>query len=58
VIFDVSGLGGSQKFIQELEKKGVKCLARDEDRVRMVTHRMVSAEDIDIALERIEEVTA
>ena len=56
IIFDVSGLGGSFTFIEALEKKGVKCLARDENRVRMVTHRMISEEDIDIALERIEEV--
>ncbi len=56
IIFDVSQLGGSEKFIAALEKKGVKCLPRDENRIRMVTHRMVSAEDIDIALERIREV--
>lgn len=56
IIFDVSQLGGSEKLIAALEKKGVKCLPRDENRIRMVTHRMVSAEDIDIALERIREV--
>jgi len=56
IIFDVSKLGGSHKFIEILEKKGVKCLARDETHVRMVTHRMVSSEDIDTALERIKEV--
>jgi threonine aldolase len=56
LIFNVSDLGGSHTFIEKLEKKGVKCLARDENHVRMVTHRMISDEDIDIALERIEEV--
>ncbi|MBU7012578.1 MAG: low-specificity L-threonine aldolase [Theionarchaea archaeon] len=56
IVFDVSRLGGSEKFIAALEKKGVKCLPRDENRIRMVTHRMVSAEDIDIALQRIREV--
>lgn len=56
VIFDVSQLGGSHTFIEALERKGVKCLPRDETHVRMVTHRMVSAEDIDTALERIKEV--
>jgi threonine aldolase len=56
VIFDVSALGGSQKFIQDLEKVGVKCLPRDETHVRMVTHRMISAKDIDTALDRIKEV--
>ena len=56
IIFNVSALGGSSTFIGALEKKGVKCLQRDETHVRMVTHRMVSEEDIDIALERIKEV--
>jgi threonine aldolase len=56
IIFNVSALGGSSTFIGALEKKGVKCLSRDETHVRMVTHRMVSEEDIDIALERIKEV--
>ncbi len=58
VIFDVSQLGGSEKFISELDKKGVKCLSRDENVVRMVTHRMITEEDIDYALERIKEVAA
>jgi threonine aldolase len=57
IIFNVSALKGSQKFIEALEKKGVKCLARDEHHVRMVTHRMISEDDIDYALERIREVT-
>ncbi len=56
IIFNVSALGGSRKFIDALEKKGVKCLARDENNVRMVTHRLISEKDIDTALERIEEV--
>lgn len=57
IIFDVTRLGGSKKFIEALEKKGVKCLPRDENTIRMVTHRMISAEDIATALERIKEVT-
>lgn len=56
VIFDVSRLGGSFEFIEKLAKKGVKCLSRDENNVRMVTHRMISEEDIDAALERMREV--
>ncbi len=58
IIFDVSQLGGSQTFIAALEKKGVKCLPRDERVVRMVTHRMVSADDIEYALEKIKEVAS
>ena len=57
IIFNVSALKGSQKFIEALDKKGVKCLARDENHVRMVTHRMISEDDIDYALDRIREVT-
>jgi threonine aldolase len=57
LIFNVSALGGSHRFIDALEKKGVRCLPRDEETVRMVTHRMISEEDIDTALERIKEVT-
>ena len=56
IIFNVAGLGGSQKFIEAVEKKGVKCLSRDENHVRMVTHRMISEDDIEYALERIQEV--
>ena len=56
LIFNVADLGGSYTFIEQLEKKGVKCLPRDENHVRMVTHRMISDKDIDTALERIEEV--
>lgn len=56
IIFDVSALGGSQKFIDNLDKVGVKCLPRDDTHVRMVTHRMISTKDIDTALEKIQEV--
>lgn len=58
VIFDVSQLGGSQEFIEAMEKRGVKCLPRDENHVRMVTHRMVSEEDIDYALTNVKEVVS
>lgn len=58
IIFDVSQLGGSEKFIKELDKRGVKCLSRDENVVRMVTHRMITEDDIEYALERIKEVAA
>lgn len=58
IIFDVSQLEGSEKFIKELDKRGVKCLSRDENVVRMVTHRMITEDDIEYALERIKEVAA
>jgi len=52
VIFDVSKLGDPQEFVTKLEKKGVRSLIVGENMVRMVTHRMISEEDIDFALER------
>jgi len=56
IIFNVAGLGGSQVFIQQLEKEGIKCLPRDEHVVRMVTHRMVSRDDVEYAVEKIHKV--
>ena len=56
VLFDASALGRSQKFVKELEKKGVRSLSMYGNNVRMVTHRMISEDDIDYALERIAEI--
>lgn len=56
VMFDspasISGTG----FIQRMDAQGVKFINRGGRRVRAVTHRMVNAEDIDEALERIDLV--
>jgi threonine aldolase len=54
VVFNVAGLGGSRSFIDQLEKEGIRCLPRDEQVVRMVTHRMVSREDTEYAVEKIQ----
>ena len=43
-------------FKQQTETRGVKFLYRGERSVRAVTHRMVSAADIDEALERLERL--
>lgn len=56
LIFNVAGLGGSRLFIDRLEKEGIRCLPRDEEVVRMVTHRMVSREDTEYAVEKIQGV--
>lgn len=45
------------EFVEVMEAEGVKCLAYQRGTVRMVTHKDVSTEDIDYALERIEAVT-
>jgi len=45
------------EFVEVLEAEGVKCLAYQRGTVRMVTHKDVSASDIDHALERIEAIT-
>jgi threonine aldolase len=42
------------EFTQEMNNRGVKVGYRGDQRFRAVTHRMVSAEDIDEALNRIE----
>jgi len=44
------------EFKQQAEARGVKFLYRGERSVRAVTHRMVSAADIDEALERLEKL--
>jgi len=40
-------------FVSKAGAQGVKMLSRGERSVRAVTHRMVSAADIDEALERL-----
>ncbi|MFC1931332.1 low-specificity L-threonine aldolase [Chloroflexota bacterium] len=44
------------EFIQQAEARGVKFLSRGGHKIRTVTHYMVSAEDIDEALARIEQI--
>lgn len=45
------------EFVELIAAEGVKCLAYQRGTVRMVTHKDISADDIDYALERIEAVT-
>lgn len=44
------------EFKPQAEARGVKFLYRGERKVRSVTYRMVSAEDIDEALERLDRL--
>lgn len=53
VIFGVDpALATAQELIQALGREGVKAGSPDRGLVRMVTHRQVSSEDIDLALAR------
>ncbi len=57
VIFDVSGLGvTSDQFVSRLKENGVLALARDRNRIRMVTHRGIEKEHIEEALSIIGNV--
>jgi threonine aldolase len=56
VMFDLSPELSASAFINRLTQKGVKVSSRGGNLFRAVTHRMVSAEDIDEALTRIETV--
>ena len=49
------GLSPAQ-FVEALERDGVRCLAYHRGTVRMVTHKDVSADDIEEALERIARI--
>jgi threonine aldolase len=54
VIFDSPTSISGPEFIQRMDAQDVRFINRDGRRVRAVTHRMVSAADIDEALERID----
>ena len=56
VIFDSPPTISGTEFIQRMDAHGVRFINRGERRVRAVTHRMVSAADIDEALERIDRL--
>jgi threonine aldolase len=54
VMFESLLSASGPEFTQEMNNRGVKVGYRGGQRFRAVTHRMVSAEDIDEALNRIE----
>jgi threonine aldolase len=45
------------EFVEAVEAEGVRCLAYQQGTVRMVTHKDVSTEDIDYALEAISKIS-
>ena len=56
VIFDLAQSFLVAEFITKLDSQGVKVIRFGNHRLRAVTHRMVSADDIDYALSQIEHV--
>jgi len=57
VIYDVTGLGvNAENWVTKLKQSGVKAGAQESGRVRMVTHRGIEKEDIEYALQIVENV--
>ena len=56
VMFDLAPSFSSSQFISKLTASGVKILSRGNNSFRAVTHRMANADDIDFALNQIDEV--
>ena len=56
VIFEFTSAVSGADFLQQLADEGVKFLHRGGQQVRAVTNRMVSAEDVDEALARMERL--
>lgn len=54
VVFELSSIITGDEFIKRMGERGVKFTSRGGQVVRAVTHRMISTEDINEALERIE----
>ena len=56
VRYDIAGTGmDANQFIAELDKNGIKT-AGSRTNIRMVTHRMISREDIDYTLKTVERL--
>ena len=56
-MFDVKGLNvGADVFVGKITEQGVLALALGETRIRMVTHRGIEREDVEMALAVIEGV--
>ncbi len=58
VIFDVDeSLGAAAEFTSALDWEGVKVSSPGPKSIRMVTHRHISSEDVDEALDRVSKVS-
>ncbi|MFQ6088029.1 MAG: low-specificity L-threonine aldolase [Candidatus Methanofastidiosia archaeon] len=56
LVFDVEGLGGSQVFLERLEREGVKAISFGKNLVRMVTYRGVTREDVEATIEIVKRI--
>lgn len=57
VMFDVGGLdAGADRFVSKLRERGVLALNLGKTRIRMVTHRGIEREDVEMAIAAIESV--
>ncbi len=56
VVLDTTSLGPAASITTQLEAKGVRCHATDLHRIRLVTHREVSAAQIEHAVETFADV--
>lgn len=57
VMFDVGSLdAGADRFVSKLRERGVLALNLGKTRIRMVTHRGIEREDVEMALAVIERV--
>lgn len=56
VVLNTSALGPAASIVAKLEAKGVRCHATDPYRIRLVTHRDVSSEQIAQAVEVFNDV--
>ena len=54
VVFESPTATPGAEFVQRMDAKGIKLLPRGGQKIRAVTHRMISAEDIDETLNHIE----
>jgi len=53
VNFDTPSKITANEFVQQMGARGVKFISRGGQRVRAVTHRMISEADVDEVIERI-----
>ena len=57
VIFRLTS-GGAMAFLERLRGEGILAVPVSQDKVRFVTHRDVSREQIDQAIERLQRLAA
>ncbi len=56
IMFELSAGLSAARFVSELDKAGVKVSSRGGNLFRAVTHRMITAADVDTAIDKMERV--